>query len=142
MNLLCIYPVGILVDKVSQRVMLPITYLVSGLANGLFYLIKDPRSWQSYLIWGSYNFIFLFQIVAIENYFSRNVPKEVRGIMFGFFYMSAQVGRMICYKLGAILFKVSAYWPFFFIGICWVSLFFILTVLFSLGIYEKRVNKV
>ena len=48
---------------------------------------------------------------------------------------------MICYKVGGILFEKSAYWPFFFIGICWLAMFMLTTILFSCGIYEKRVNK-
>lgn len=88
-NLVCIYPVGFLVDKVPSKIMLPISYLVCGLSCGLYYFIKMPDTVLSFVVWCTFNFCFLFQIVSLENYFSRNVAKEVRGILFGFFYMSA-----------------------------------------------------
>ena len=69
------------------------------------------------------------------------MPKEVRGIMFGAFFASAQFGRFIFYKIGSLLFKMANYWPMFFLGISWISLSMITATLFVLGFYEKRADK-
>jgi hypothetical protein len=61
--------------------------------------------------------------------------------MFGLFYFVANLGRLICYKVGGILFDVERYWPFIFIGICWIFVSITFTILILLGIFEKRVTK-
>ena len=101
---MAIYPVGLIIDKISLKIILPISYLVSGIIISTFYFIEDPDGWLSYVIWCLTTLAFCFQIVSLENYFSRNVPKEVRGIMFGIFYVVANLGRLIFYKVGGILF--------------------------------------
>ena len=121
--------------------MLPLTFLLGGLSCGLFYFITNPSGVFSYFVWCFFNLCFMFQIVSLETYFSKNVPKEVRGMMYGYLFMSGQIGRTVCYKVGAVLFKVSNYWPFLFVGICWVAVSMVVTVLFSLGIYEKKLSK-
>ena len=77
----------------------------------------------------------------MESYFARNVPKEARGIFFALSLVFANIGRAICFYFGGVLFDVASYWPFIFIGLCCSSYGVILVILFSLGIYENRINK-
>ena len=69
------------------------------------------------------------------------MPKEARGIFFSLCSIIEFIGKLISYKVSEYLFPIAAYWPFVFDGICFFLIGLMLIVTFSLGYYEKRINK-
>ena len=69
------------------------------------------------------------------------MPKEARGIFFSLCYIVSLLGKLISYKVSQYLFPIAAYWPFVFDAICFFLIGLMLIVTFSLGYYEKRINK-
>lgn len=69
--------------------MMPIGFIINGGGLMLFYFIDDPKTFISFFIWGLTSLTFIFEVLAIENFFSKNVPKEVRGLMYGILYFIA-----------------------------------------------------
>ena len=80
-------------------------------------------------------------MVTIEHFMAKNVPKEVRGIMWSVFYMSGMIGRMICYKLAGILFDIGRAWPFIMIGIFHFAFFIFVLIMIFCGRFERKITK-
>ena len=77
----------------------------------------------------------------LETYYAKQVPKEARGIFFSYYFLSANIGRLICFGMGEILFKLSNFWTFVFIGLSCLLTGLMLIVLFAMGYYESKVGK-
>lgn len=109
------------------------TNLIVGLTLLLIIFIKEPESFYSYLYWGVLTLGFLLQAIALESFFSKNIPKEVRGISYGIFSFSGLFGKLLCFKLGGILFeKADKNWPFIAISIFNFSLMiYLIIVIFA-----------
>ena len=78
----------------------------------------------------------------MTSYFSRNVPKEARGIFFALSFFIKFIGKLISYKVSEYIFPIAAYWPFVFDSIFFFLMGFMLIVAFTLGYYEKRIDKI
>lgn len=88
-------------------------------------------------MWGLLSFSFLWQGVALEGYFSKNIPKEVRGVMAGFLAFCGLIGKSICFKLGGTLFQTGRAYPFIMIGLCNYGYFIFLILMIILGFFGR-----
>ena len=79
--------------------------------------------------------------LTLITYYSKNVNKEARGVLFSIFYMTANVGKLIVFGLGGFLFEISSYWPFLFIAFSCMATCLIVGTLFCMGYYSKKVTK-
>lgn len=117
-NIVCVYFVGRIIDYVPSKIMIPIVFLLNAGVFFLITLIDDPSSILSYMVWCLLALSFLFESIAVENFFSRNVPGEIRGLTYGVFFFCGLFGRLVCYKSAALLFKYDHNAPFWMIGSC------------------------
>ena len=99
-----IFIVGKSAVQIPSKVMMPLIFLLNGCTFMLFPLIENPNTFFSYGVWLLLTFIFLVETITIENFFSRTVPGEIRGIMYAIFFCTGLIGRLICYKTAEILF--------------------------------------
>jgi hypothetical protein len=114
--------------------MVPLIFLINGLALMLFMFLTDPSSFFSFFVWALITLSYLFEIITIENFFSRNVPKEIRGVAYGVFFFSGLIGRLLCYKTAAILFREDGRnSPFLMIGYCHFGFVIFVLVMIGLG---------
>ena len=51
-QIVALIPVLLIADKIPLKVLLPLEFIICGLSQGLFYFIKDPTEWYSFVIWG------------------------------------------------------------------------------------------
>jgi hypothetical protein len=103
--------------------------------------VQDPHAIKSYIVWSILCFAFVFQNVSLEGYFSKNIPKEVRGVMAGFLAFCGLIGRSICFKLGGTLFGMGRAMPFIMIGMAnFIFVLFLLVCLF-LGLFGREPKK-
>jgi MFS family permease len=136
-NILFFYPVGKIVDKIPPKIIMPISFLMVGLICCAFTFINNPSDFLSYLVWCLLSLFSLFQGVSLEGYFSKNIPKKVRGVMTGFLAFMGLIGRAICFKLGGYLFTFEKYWPFVMIGFFNFTLVILLVIVILCKIFEK-----
>lgn len=76
--------------------------------------------------------------MALEGYFAKNIPKEVRGVMAGFLAFCGLIGKSICFKLGGYLFNIGAAYPFIFIGLCNFGYLLFLLLMICLGMFGSK----
>lgn len=80
---------GLIVDRFPSKIMMPFGYALTGAVMMLFIYIDKPNSFFAFFVWILASLSYLFLILSAENFFSRNVPKEVRGMMFALLYFCA-----------------------------------------------------
>lgn len=140
-NVLLFRPIGYLADKIPPKITLPLAALSVGLITCSMMFIQSPTGFKCYLIWSLMSIGFVFQGVSLEGYFSKNIPKEVRGVMAGFLAFCGLIGRAICFKLGGTLFKMGRAMPFIMIGMSnFIFVLFLLVMLF-LGLFGREDKK-
>lgn len=137
-----IFFVGRIVEIAPSQVMIPLTFVVNATIMMLFQTIDNPNSFWSFFVWCINTLSFMFLIVSVENLFSRNIPKEIRGIMYGMFVLFAQLGRLICFKFASYSFEhLGKQWPFLIIGYCNYGYAVFVLVMMFFGRFERRKNK-
>ena len=99
--------------------------------------ITSPDSPLSYIIMCLLSISFLFQSVALEGFFSKNIPKEVRGVLVSFLGFCGLIGRAIVLKLGGQLFGVGKAYPFVVLSVFNVVLLLLLLVTMFFGLLGR-----
>jgi hypothetical protein len=70
-------------------------------------------------MWTILTFLGFLVSIVIDGFYSKNLPKETRGILISFNILAAFSGKAIAIKLGSYLFNnVGRNGPFYMIGIC------------------------
>jgi MFS family permease len=125
------YFVGKLSDMLPSKVAIPLGLLLRGLVLLAFLFLTSPTSVASYLTFSILFLSFLFEAVTLEAYFCKNVPKDIRGILYALMAVFGTFGQLLCSKVGGYLFdNAGPYWPFVFASICdFAYLLFILIMI-------------
>ena len=134
-------PLLIVANISPMQYCLPASYIVCGLSLVSFYFIKYPNSWMSYTLLCINSISKSYLNVLLSAYYARNLPKEVRGVLWSISWVVTLFGKLISFKVAKYLFSVSAYWPFMFEGICILSVGVLIIIAFSLGYYERQFTK-
>lgn len=136
-NICLFYPLGRLADKVTPKIIMPLTGILCCLLSASIIFIQDPYSPISYVVFCLQSVAYLFQSIGLEGYFSKNIPKEVRGVLIGFLGFCGLIGRSIILKLGGILFEEGKALPFVALAIANVALVLFLLITMFLGIFGR-----
>ena len=76
--------------------------------------------------------------MGLEGYFSKNIPKEVRGVLVGFLAFCGLIGRAIILKLGGYLFGEGRAFPFVSIALFNVAFVLLLMITICLGVFGRE----
>ena len=133
-----IFAIGKQANKIPSKLILPLIFLLNGLCFMLFPFIDNPNSFFCYSIWMLLTLIFLIESVSLETYFSRIVPKDIRGLMYAAFFFTGLIGRLINYKTSEILFEYGKNQPFLMIGYCHFGFSLFVTIMILIGKFEKK----
>lgn len=118
-TILLFYFVGRLSDKLSPKICIPSSILFKGLVLLSFLLLDSPISIGAYFTFSIFFVALLFEAVALDGYFSKNIPKEIRGVLYALMAVFGNIGQLLCSMVGGYLFdNVGPAWPFAFAGIC------------------------
>ena len=75
--------------------------------------------------------------MSLEGFFSKNIPKEVRGVLVSFLGFCGLIGRAIILKLGGTLFTTGKALPFVTLSIFNVILLLLLLITMIFGLLGK-----
>ena len=89
-----------LADKLSPKITMTVSGILVAIFAMSFLFLKTPDGWLTYVLYCLLSISFQFQGIALEGYFSKNIPKEVRGVLIGFLGFCGLIGRAIITKLG------------------------------------------
>ena len=96
-TLVLFWPTGKLADYLPSKISIPCSLLLISIIMASFYYINDPNQFLSYFLWCITSWIFMFERVSMASFFTKNVPKEVRGTMVGFFAFFGGIGNVIAF---------------------------------------------
>ena len=126
---------------VPAKILMPLSNLAVGIVCCFFFFVGHPGEFVSYLVWCLLALVFLFQGVSLEGYFSKNIPKEIRGVLVGFLSFCGLIGKSIAFKLGGELFSTGRPFPFLMIGICNFVFVIFLVIMITFGLFGKTPNR-
>lgn len=118
-GLIAIPLIGILADKVSNKILLPIVFLIRGLCLGAFYFLKDAAGIASIALMTVIIIMSFAEATVLETVFWRKLPGDVRGTMNGCFSAFGMVGTLIYLQAAGRAFdKLGEASPFVIVFFC------------------------
>ena len=128
----CLSPfTGMISDMLNPKIITPAAFFIKGTALISICVIENPTSLLSYFIWCIIFASILLVSVTLDGYFSKNLPKEARGILIACMGGMSMIGKTIALKVGGELYDAyggSA--PFLFIGFC--DYFYVIILFFCI----------
>lgn len=82
-TILFLIAISFVADKFNTKVMLPIVLLIDGVILTVFMFVENPSIFYAYILWSGQTMVKNLYDLLLLKFFSRNVPKEIRGLMFG-----------------------------------------------------------
>ena len=105
--------VGWLADNVQPAYLIPPAFLARGIVCSLFKTVKDPNDFLSYALVTLLVVTSSVQVISIESYFIKGLPKEVRGAMtLTLTFFCGLAATLFNYVGGPIFDKVGPTAPF------------------------------
>ena len=81
----------------------------------------------------------MFSSVTFETYYSKHIPKEVRGILYGLLQSCGFVGKAICSKVGGYLIdEKGREYPFILVGCFNVAFALFAFVMILTGFFSRN----
>ena len=110
--------VGKLCDMYPAKYIAPFAFLFRCLSTVMFYHLTAPNSVYAYAVCVLMIIGTIIENISIDTIFTKNLPKETRGIFNGLQSFSGQLGVLI-YSLiaGWIFDNIGPYSPFVLIGV-------------------------
>lgn len=138
-TLIFLFFLCLFIDKIPSKIALTVTFTLNGLILISFIFIQDPSSWFSYLLWGSLSIIKNFMALSFIKFFANNVPKDIRGLLYGILAFIGVVGKMIMFKVTSVMFNLGRYYPMLIIGIVYLAFAIILIILAVTDKWEQKI---
>jgi predicted MFS family arabinose efflux permease len=135
---------GQISDKISPRIMTPVSYFCRAFSLFSLMLINQPISMLSFILWSFVSISGLTVSVGIDSYFAKNLPKEIRGVLLSCMAFMSLMGTSLSIKIGGKLFdSYGRNAPFNMIGLCDLTFCAFSIVMIMAGHYgqEKSKNK-
>eukprot|EP00349_Pseudokeronopsis_sp_Brazil_P011868 CAMPEP_0202979848 /NCGR_PEP_ID=MMETSP1396-20130829/85889_1 /ASSEMBLY_ACC=CAM_ASM_000872 /TAXON_ID= /ORGANISM="Pseudokeronopsis sp., Strain Brazil" /LENGTH=192 /DNA_ID=CAMNT_0049719465 /DNA_START=506 /DNA_END=1081 /DNA_ORIENTATION=+ len=101
------YFIGKAADNYSPKILTPICFAARAITLMGIFLVSNPASLLSYLVWSLMAVAALFQSIVVDAYFAKIIPKEVRGVLIALNMFMGLVGKGFIIKLGGMLFDVK-----------------------------------
>ena len=96
--------VGIVVDKISIKITLPIALLLRALTFYLSYIIEDPRSVMFGIVVPTTHVAYFMVMIILNSYMQKMFPKEIRGMMNSFTGVMANLGSLFYLGISQMMF--------------------------------------
>jgi len=77
--------VGFICDRIESRKIVPVAYLLRTFTVFMFYELKDPDTWEAYLVCVSIVMTSIIEQIANDSIFYKNLPAETRGVFNGLY---------------------------------------------------------
>ena len=72
-------------DRVESRKIVPFAYLLRTFTVFMFYELKEPDTWEAYLVCVSIVITSIVEQIANDSIFYKNLPAETRGVFNGLY---------------------------------------------------------
>lgn len=93
-SVVLIHLVGGIFDKVSPKIMVPMTILARGSTFYIISQIQDPSNWSFLVIVPLMHFVYHSSALTISAYQQSMYPKEIRGLLTSFASIISSVGSI------------------------------------------------
>jgi MFS family permease len=139
---LCFSPlVGIFTDKVSPRVTIPISFLLRATGICLFYFINDPRHAYAFIVGTLMVIGTSSEQICSDAVLMRNADTQIRGVIYGTAVAFGFAGQLIFCLVGGWMFdNVGPKAPFYFVGVCDISVSLLTVILSCCGIIKNDIT--
>ena len=77
--------VGFICDRVESRKIVPFAYLLRTFTVFMFYELKEPDTWEAYLVCVSIVITSIVEQIANDSIFYKNLPAETRWVFNGLY---------------------------------------------------------
>jgi len=77
--------VGFICDRIESRKIVPVAYLLRTFTVFMFYELKEPDTWEAYLVCVSIVITSIVEQIANDSIFYKNLPAETRGVFNGLY---------------------------------------------------------
>jgi sugar phosphate permease len=139
---LCLFfLVGAYSDRIKPTIFLPVSFISRGLVLLALFLIKDPSTGYSYILWMLFALTHLMESVGVDGFYAKNVKNEIAGTMWGIMGITALVGQVISLEVAAKLYAYYAGYVFLFIGLCDLAMAGFLILMAYFGFLKPIENK-
>lgn len=136
LSFLFIIIAGKLADCINPKVLTPIAFLVNGACLFGVKFVDDPLSFWSFGVWTSICLTSFVTSVAVDGYFAKILPKEIRGVMISCMSFVGLLGKAIALKVGGELFDTNGRnAPFVMMAICLLAYGVFVTLMSLCGCY-------
>ena len=100
--------VGYVCDRISPTKFAPFAFIARFICCCFFYTLTSPNSIYAYIICALIVISTVIEQISMDSIFAKNLPKETRGVLNGFYSFLGQ--------LGILIFSFIAGWSFDAIG--------------------------
>jgi hypothetical protein len=123
--------VGVMIDKFSIRVILPLALLIRAILFFIVFLIKDPNSVLFYIFTPLIHFGYFAVFIIVQAYLYRLYPKQIRALLNSISGIISTLGLLLINEICGWAYKFGPSKPLLVVTILDISLTMIVILLFS-----------
>ena len=133
--------VGMITDKVSPLITLPLAFSLRAFAVLLFFFIDNPTHVYAYAVGALLVLGTTCEQICSDCVLMRNADKEIRGVIYGSAVAAGYAGQLVLCLAGGWLFdNVGPKTPFYFVGILDISFAILVIILGCTGVIENDIE--
>lgn len=127
--------VGIVVDKVSIKITLPIALLIRALVFYLSYSIDNPRSLEFSIVVPMTHVAYFMVMIILNSYMQKMYPKEIRGVLNSFTGVMSYLGSLFFVVISKMMtFSFGSAGPL--LGVCFVDIVLAIVVIICVFVFK------
>lgn len=127
--------VGIVVDKVSIKITLPLALLIRAAVFYLSYSIENPRSVMFAIVVPMTHVAYFMVMIILNSYMQKMYPKEIRGMLNSFTGVMASLGSLFYMGISKMMaYSFGSAGPL--LGVCLVDIVLAIVVMICVFVFK------